>query len=131
MDTEGRKVIVIGAGISGLTCAYRLKQAGCQVTVVESTACVGGVMQSSIEDGFLCERGPNSFQNTPEILDLVHELGLDQELVTAEARLPRYIFCRGTLHPAPMAPAALLSTHRGQIENLSRAVDQTRFRQRR
>jgi protoporphyrinogen/coproporphyrinogen III oxidase len=110
METETRKVIVIGAGIAGLTCAYRLKQAGCPVTVVEAADCVGGVMRSSIEDDFLCERGPNSFQNTPEILELVHELGLDHELVTAEARLPRYIFYRGTLHPAPMAPATLLST---------------------
>jgi protoporphyrinogen/coproporphyrinogen III oxidase len=110
METETRNVIVIGAGIAGLTCAYRLKQAGCPVTVVESTDCVGGVMRSRIEHDFLCEQGPNSFQNTPEILDLVHELGLDHELVTAEARLPRYIFYRGTLHRAPMAPAALLST---------------------
>jgi oxygen-dependent protoporphyrinogen oxidase len=110
METETRKVIVIGAGITGLTCAYRLKQTGCLVTVVESTDCVGGVMRSSIENGFLCESGPNSFQNTPEILDLVHELDLDDELVTADARLPRYIFYRGTLHRAPMAPAALLST---------------------
>src|SRR5262245_8882219 len=110
METETRKVIVIGAGIAGLTCAYRLKQAGCPVTVIEATDCVGGVMRSSIESDFLCERGPNSFQNTPEILDLVHELGLDHELVTAEAGLPRYIFYRGTLHRPPMSPAALLST---------------------
>jgi oxygen-dependent protoporphyrinogen oxidase len=110
MKTESRRVIVIGAGIAGLTCAYRLKQAGCPVTVVEATDCVGGVMRTCIEGDFLCERGPNSFQNTPEILDLVHELGLDQELVTAEARLPRYIFYRGILHRAPMAPASLLTT---------------------
>ena len=110
MDTGAKKVIVIGAGLSGLTCAYRLTQAGCLVTVVESTDAVGGVVQTRIVEDFLCERGPNSFQNTPEILDLVHQLDLDHELVTAEPRLPRYIFYRGRLHPAPMNPAALLST---------------------
>ncbi len=105
-----KHVIVVGAGISGLTCAYRLKQKGFQVTLVESGDSVGGVIQTRIENGFLCEAGPNSFQNTPEIIQLIDELGISNELVTAEARLPRYIFYRGRLHPAPMGPGGLFST---------------------
>jgi oxygen-dependent protoporphyrinogen oxidase len=105
-----RRVVVVGAGISGLTCAYRLKQEGLQVTLVESGDSVGGVMQTRIENGFLCECGPNSFQNLPEAIQLIEELGIGEELVTAEAKLPRYIFYHGSLHPAPMGPGGLFST---------------------
>src|SRR5213594_2641389 len=105
-----KRVVVAGAGISGLTCAYRLKQKGLQVTIVESGDSVGGVSQTRIVKGFLCESGPNSFQNLPEAIQLIEELGIGNELVTAEAKLPRFIFYRGSLHPAPMGPGGLFST---------------------
>ena len=41
-----KNVVVIGAGIAGLTAAYRMQQAGHQVRVFESTAQVGGRMIS-------------------------------------------------------------------------------------
>jgi oxygen-dependent protoporphyrinogen oxidase len=102
--------VVIGAGISGLTAAWRLKQQGRPVVVVDSAAEAGGVMRSRLRDGFLCEEGPNSFQTSPEVLELVREAGLERELVTAGARLPRYIYYKGRLERAPMSPVALLST---------------------
>ena len=107
---KAQKVIVVGAGITGLTCAYRLKQLGRAVTVVESAPRVGGVIQTQVVDGFLLEGGPNSFQSTPEIIDIIREAGLSGEMITAEPRLPRYIYYRGRLHPAPMGPAGLVST---------------------
>src|SRR5688572_18471275 len=107
---KAQKVIVVGAGITGLTCAYRLKQLGQSVTVVESAPRVGGVIQTQVVDGFLLEDGPNSFQSTPEIIDIIREAGLSGEMITAEPRLPRYIYYRGRLHPAPMGPAGLVST---------------------
>jgi len=105
-----KRVVVVGAGISGLTCAYRLQRSGLDVIVLESSDVVGGVIQTDNEHGFLCEVGPNSFQGTPEVFDLIREIGLEGELVTADSRLARYIFHRGKLHPAPMGPGALLST---------------------
>ena len=36
------RVIVIGAGLAGLTCAYRLKQAGINATLYEANSRVGG-----------------------------------------------------------------------------------------
>src|SRR5262245_6941567 len=35
-------VVVIGAGLSGLTCAYRLKQAGINATIYEANTRIGG-----------------------------------------------------------------------------------------
>ncbi|MGB7621556.1 MAG: protoporphyrinogen oxidase [Terriglobia bacterium] len=108
--TAAKKIIVLGAGISGLTCAYRLHQAGFDVEVLEREAAPGGVMQTRMEAGFLTEGGPNSFQSSEEVLSLIHDVGLDGELLEADARLPRYIFYRGRLYQAPMGPGALLST---------------------
>ena len=36
-----KRVVVVGAGLAGLTCAYRLKQAGIEATVYEAQARVG------------------------------------------------------------------------------------------
>ena len=62
-----RAAIVIGAGISGLVCAYRLKTLGVDVLLIEKNGRVGGVIQSENIDGFLIERGPNSSQGTEEL----------------------------------------------------------------
>jgi len=67
-------------------------------------------MQTSVVDGFLTEGGPNSFQSGEEVLSLIHDVGLDGELLEADAQMPRYIFFRGKLHRAPMGPGALIAT---------------------
>lgn len=53
-------VLIIGAGIAGLTAAYRLRQHGVPVRVIEAQQRVGGRMYSlrnSFADGQLCELG--------------------------------------------------------------------------
>ena len=62
MSPQGADVVVIGGGISGLTTAWRLRERGVSVAVIEAADEVGGVIQTRSADGFLCEGGPNSFQ---------------------------------------------------------------------
>ncbi len=102
--------IIIGAGISGLTAAYYLKRAGRSVLLLESNDCVGGVIQSFEAEGFLLERGPNSLRGTHEFLDLVDELNLQDELITADSKAPAYVYFNQTLHPVPMSPPALIQS---------------------
>ncbi len=102
--------IIIGAGISGLTAAYYLKQAGRNVLLLESSDRVGGVIQSFDADGFLLERGPNSLRGTHEFLDLVDELKLHDELLTADPKAPAFVYFNQALHPVPMSPLALINT---------------------
>lgn len=102
--------IIIGAGLSGLIAAYRLKRLGRNVLLIESGDRVGGVMRTLDADGFLLEQGPNSLRGTHEFLDVVEELGLLDELVTADPRAPAYVFAAGQLHAVPMSPLALLKT---------------------
>lgn len=95
------RAIVLGAGISGLTLAYRLKQQGLQVTVLERSPRVGGCIQSVREDGYLFELGPRSCRpsgNGLATVELALDLGLkDLLLSAAPSAHKRYLFSRGSL----------------------------------
>ena len=94
------KVVIVGAGISGLACAFRLKQLGCPCLVLEAQDRVGGVIASVRRNGFLFELGPQ-FPRFPQPLwHLVCELGLESEFLVGNPKAKRYIFHHGTLHPA-------------------------------
>ena len=76
-----KKVIVVGAGMAGLAAAFRLRQAGVDVTVLESTGSVGGRVGTETRDGYLIERGAQLITSTySNALGLVKELGLEAEL---------------------------------------------------
>ena len=47
-----KRVVVVGSGLAGLSAAYRLREQGCQVTVLEALDRVGGRVLSEFEDGF-------------------------------------------------------------------------------
>jgi len=108
--TISAPVIVIGGGISGLACATRLKQRGIPVLLLEKSSRFGGVVQSIPENGFLFERGPQSFTITPSLNELIDAAGLSGDLLQAPSRLPRYIYAGGKLVAAPMSPVSLLTT---------------------
>jgi len=55
-----KHIAIIGAGLTGLTTAFYLKKSGVNCTIFETSAHVGGVINTEKKDGFLFERGPNS-----------------------------------------------------------------------
>jgi len=73
-------VVIVGAGIAGLTCAHRLRQAGVPVRVVEARERVGGRMLSlhhHFADGQVCELGGELIDSDHQRMHaLVQELGL-------------------------------------------------------
>ncbi|MGH9748260.1 MAG: protoporphyrinogen oxidase [Candidatus Acidiferrales bacterium] len=105
-----KQVIVVGAGISGLTCAYRLKQLGTDVTLLEASDRTGGLVGTTQKNGFLFESGPQSFQGTAPMLDLIREVGIEGELQQADPHAPRFIYLHGRLQKIPMTPQALLTS---------------------
>jgi oxygen-dependent protoporphyrinogen oxidase len=113
MDTPApgsAPAVVIGAGISGLACAYRLQKLGVPVTLLEASDGVGGLVGTIEKDGLLLESGPQSFQGTDSLLDLIRQLGIESELLTADPQAPRYVLIRGKLREIPMSPTALLTS---------------------
>ncbi|HYF04391.1 MAG TPA: protoporphyrinogen oxidase [Patescibacteria group bacterium] len=107
-----KKIIILGAGISGLSCAYFLKKRGADVTILEASAEAGGAMQSRRIDGFLVERGPNSTQETTPLFDeIIRDLKLEGERIYAEDTAKyRYILRDGELHAMPLNPSTFLKT---------------------
>ena len=110
MPQHHRDVVVIGAGISGLVCAFRLKSLGLDVALLEKSDRVGGVIQSERIGGFLIERGPNSSQGTEELVALVEELGITDELIEGDPKAPAYVYFEGRLHAVPSGPGAFLKS---------------------
>jgi protoporphyrinogen/coproporphyrinogen III oxidase len=104
------KVVVIGAGISGLACAHRLKQLGLRPRVLEATERSGGLINTVRRDGFLFETGPQFPRFPPSVWQLVRDLSLEREFVAGDSKAKRYIFRRGRLHLAPFSPGGLIRT---------------------
>ena len=105
-------ILVVGAGISGLTIAHELAIAKQhRVLVAEAQDRVGGAITTASNDqGYLWEEGPNSFQPAPELLRLAVDVGLKDELVLADGKLPRFVFLNGKLNALPMSPPSAIAT---------------------
>src|SRR5947209_19236165 len=100
------RVIIVGAGISGLTTAYRLGQLapGIDIDLLEQRDRPGGTVWTERRNGFQVEIGPNGFlDNKPTTLELCRGLGLGDRLVAASAGSSRnrYLFLDGKLRPLP------------------------------
>lgn len=106
------KIAVIGGGISGLSAAFRLRQAGNEVTVFEAASRLGGKIHSEKVDGFLVEHGPNGFlASRPSAVKLATDLGLGQRMLPADQRSnTRYIFLGKQLEALPNGPRTAFGT---------------------
>ena len=106
------KTAIIGAGITGLSCAYQLKKSGQEFLVLEKRKRVGGVVHTERQQGFLVEHGPNSLLLTDaDILAHLEEIGLADEIVEANQKSSnRYIVRDGKLTALPKSPLSFLST---------------------
>jgi oxygen-dependent protoporphyrinogen oxidase len=108
------QVVVIGGGISGLACGAELvaRCPDADIMVLEATGCAGGNIRTRSEDGWVCEAGPAAFLNRdPSTLELVTDLGLDGELVTAqESARRRYILVQGRLRRFPDSLSSFLTS---------------------
>jgi oxygen-dependent protoporphyrinogen oxidase len=115
------RVVVIGAGLSGLTTAHRIYQlAGglrrpIEIVVLEARDRIGGVIWTEQVEGFTLEAGPDSFiTNKPWGIELCHRLGLAEQLLETDPGNRRsFVVRNGQLAPVPegfvlMAPHRIL-----------------------
>lgn len=75
-------IVVVGAGLSGLTAAYRLQQGGAEVIVLESASRPGGRVQTESHGDYIIDTGPDALTaGYTSYLKLVEDLGLAERLV--------------------------------------------------
>ncbi len=101
--------VILGAGVSGLALAWKLKD-NSRVTIVEKCHRPGGWLRTIHQDGFLFEQGPRSCRpkgagiNT---LELIEALGLQDQVITGKT-LKRYLYVDGQMRTIPSGPFSVL-----------------------
>jgi len=106
------KIAIIGGGISGLTLAWYLQQAGVAYDLFEADTRPGGNLHTwPTPEGYLLETGPNSLQLSTELEELLADVGLTDHIEdTAAVSQHRYVLRDGRYRQLPGSPPALLTS---------------------
>lgn len=84
-QAESYDMIVIGAGISGLSLANHIARSGKKVLVVDAANKVGGCLNTYYKDDFWVEMGAHTFYATyANLIDLIQKNELEQDIVARE-----------------------------------------------
>jgi protoporphyrinogen oxidase len=123
------RVIVVGAGMSGLAAAYRLHKDGHDVTVLERAAVPGGSATSERHGGYLIDTGPDALNTSyVRLVGLARDVGLAGAIVPSSSSVDVIRDGRpvsfDSRHPASLLRTPLLST-RGRV-GLARGYLRTR-----
>ncbi|GBL20931.1 hydroxyneurosporene desaturase [Acidimicrobiaceae bacterium] len=76
MASEKHSVIVVGAGLPGITASLALAKSGSDVTLIDSEPTIGGLLRSYEVDGFIFDFGTHfaSYTGVDEIDELLSVL---------------------------------------------------------
>lgn len=106
------RIVIIGAGISGLSLGFFLKKArpSLNLIILEAQERIGGKIWSDKRDGFLCESGVNGFlDNRPKTLELSSLFSITPLRSNDNAR-KRFIYSKGRLRLIPESPISFLTS---------------------
>ncbi len=110
--TQHVETLIVGAGLSGLTIAHKLKTKGNnhQFIVLEKSSRPGGVIGTHRESGYISEIGPHGFlDNCKESKIILEETGLAGECVKAPLKkFVRYVYLDGELLLIPQTPLKII-----------------------
>lgn len=118
MSEDPQSLVVVGGGLAGLVAAAEASEARPprRVVILESAGRLGGVLGSFREGGWLVERSADCFLAArPEGVDLVHRLGIADQLVGVAPQARRaLVWHHGRAVPVPagfrlLAPGRLAS----------------------
>lgn len=109
---QNRGIVIIGAGLTGLSTAHNLKKKGHDVVIVEKESRIGGQIRTYQEDGFVFESGPNTgVVSFPEVVELFNDLAGDCELEIARESSKRRLIWKGNqFHALPSGPLSAITT---------------------
>ncbi|MBM3691353.1 MAG: phytoene desaturase, partial [Actinobacteria bacterium] len=111
------QIVVIGAGMGGLSVAARLQALGHQVKVIERSSHYGGKLARYERDGFVFDLGPSLFTLPSIYRDLFDRTGkpLDESIqIISPERAFRYQFADGTVAVLPPADPGLIAVDLGK-----------------
>lgn len=107
MDSNNQYIAIIGGGLTGLASAFYLQRKieeehlPYQVVLIESSDRLGGKMQTVVRDGFVIERGPDSFlARKKSMAQLAKDVGIEGAIVPNSTG-QSYILIGDELLPIP------------------------------
>lgn len=96
-ESQKIEVVIVGAGLTGLTIALYLKKAGVNFLVIDKSGKAGGVIQTISEKGFVYETGPNTgVVSHPEMTELFEELAGKCTLEVADPNAKRRLIWKNS-----------------------------------
>ncbi len=98
---KSSKLIIVGGGLSGLCCAYRVakKRPDLEIIIHEKTKNVGGVISTWRSDGWVCDLAVNAARPHPAFWRLVDDLDLQSVFKTSNpVAKSRWILIDGKRH---------------------------------
>ena len=112
MNMNEHDIVIIGAGITGLTCAFQLKRRNKDVLMLECNDRVGGQIKTVNVGAFTFESGPNTgVVKYPEVTELFEQLAGRCEMETAlESSKRRLIWKDSSFCPLPSGLMSALRT---------------------
>lgn len=81
MNAQHHEMLVVGAGLAGLSAAAYLSKAGRSVLVLEKTPTCGGLLNSFTRNGYVFDTGARSIENSGIIRPMLKDLGIELELL--------------------------------------------------
>ena len=112
-----KKIIIIGGGIAGLAAAYRIQReissgTPLECSLLEGGDQFGGKIATERSEGFVIERGPDSFiSQKPAAIQLCKQLGIEGHLVGTNPETPStYVYTGGKLVTMPDGLSLMIPT---------------------
>jgi phytoene dehydrogenase-like protein len=79
MEKNDENIVIVGAGIAGLTAAAYLAKAGYNVLLLEKNDRSGGLLGTLNYNGFYFDTGPRALVNSGIVKPILKELGIEWE----------------------------------------------------
>ena len=107
-----KQTCILGGGICGLASAWKREREGNEVTIIESSSRIGGIIQSEKLDGFLLDYGPNTLSlRLRKTADLLEEAGVLEHAIDANPEAnKRFIVRKGKLVALPNSFVSFLGS---------------------
>jgi protoporphyrinogen oxidase len=98
---DSEKVVIVGGGLSGLCCAYRIAQKRPDISVVihERSNRLGGVINTWQDGEWICDLAVNATRPHPAFWRLIKDLGLSEKFRPSRPQAKsRWVLLNGKAH---------------------------------
>src|SRR6056297_806822 len=81
MTNAKKKIVIVGAGMGGLTAGAYLIRQNYDVLLLDKNSRSGGLVHTFERDGFSFDTGPRAFVNSGMVKPILKDLGINWETV--------------------------------------------------